>query len=133
MIQGECNCGAIAYSIRADISDVYVCHCSICRRATGAGGIAVGIVNTQDFQWTRGQDQISFWAKPGHDWHTSFCRICGSTLPGDNDPERMFIPVGTLTSGHENLRVAHHLYVDSKATWEEIGDSGKLHPAGFDG
>jgi hypothetical protein len=43
----------------------------------------------------------------------------------------MYIPVGTLTSGHENLTVAHNLYVSSKASWQVIGDAGIQHPEAY--
>lgn len=133
MATGECNCGAVSYRIDADLSDVYVCHCSICRNSTGGSGIPVVVVANSAFAWSRGQDQISHWSKPGHDWQTSFCRICGSPLPGANDPERMYVPVGTLATGHEKLKVAHHIFVDSKAAWQEIADSGKQHAESFSG
>jgi hypothetical protein len=131
MVQGECNCGAVAYQINEKLSSVYICHCSICRRSTGSGGIAVAIVKKEKFSWLKGAEFVKYWSKPGQEWHTNFCSVCGSSLPGENDPENMYIPVGTLTSGHENLVVAHHYWVSSKASWEEIGDSGKQHPEGF--
>jgi hypothetical protein len=43
----------------------------------------------------------------------------------------MYIPVGTITVGGEDLKVVHHLYVGSKASWEEIGDAGERHTEGF--
>ncbi|MBK1674962.1 hypothetical protein CKO35_17080 [Ectothiorhodospira shaposhnikovii] len=75
---------------------------------------------------------MGFWKKPGHDWYTYFCKTCGTSLPGENDKLHMYIPVGTVTSGHESLKVAHHLYVNSKSSWEEIGDAGKQHPEGYE-
>ena len=131
MIEGECNCTAVAYQADTDISDVFICHCSICRKSTGSGGIAVSIVRQDKFTWLRGQDKITYWSKPGNDWHAYFCSVCGSALPGENDEANMYIPVGTITTGHQNLKVAHHLFVDSKASWETICDSGMQHPEGF--
>ena len=131
MVEGECNCGAVAFKAEASILDVYICHCSICRKSTGSSGIAVAIVENDQFDWLKGQEYITRWQKPGHDWHTYFCAICGSSLPGPNDSQRMYLPVGSLTTGHENLRVAHHIYVGSKASWDEIGDSGKQHKGAF--
>ncbi|TQV88231.1 GFA family protein [Aliikangiella coralliicola] len=133
MITGECNCGAIAFEISCKVSDVYICHCSICRRSTGSGGIAVVVINNNDFRWLRGNDLIKTWDKPGHDWQTSFCKSCGSSLPGANDDLRMYVPAGLITNGEENLKVAHHIWVSSKAAWDEIGDSGKQHPEDFQG
>ncbi len=37
----------------------------------------------------------------------------------------MFVPAGSLTEGGDALRVAHHIWVGSKAVWDEIGDAGK--------
>jgi hypothetical protein len=45
----------------------------------------------------------------------------------------MFVPAGLITEGGENLRVAHHIWVGSKAVWDEIGDTGKQHAEAFQG
>ncbi|MEN7344350.1 MAG: GFA family protein, partial [Pseudomonadota bacterium] len=52
MIRGACNCGAVAYEADVDVTDVYVCHCSICRRFSGAQGMAVTVVPSSSFRWT---------------------------------------------------------------------------------
>ncbi|WP_028109008.1 GFA family protein [Ferrimonas futtsuensis] len=133
MASGQCNCGAVAFEIAAPISQIYVCHCSICRKATGTNGIAVVVVSNNAFRWVRGQEKITTWKKPDADWQKWFCTTCGSPLPGANDAESTFVPAGLLTGGDEQLKVAHHIWVDSKAHWDEIGDSGKLHPEAFGG
>lgn len=131
MLKGECNCGSVAFEIDADLSDVFICHCSICRRSTGSNGIAVVVTDNSAFRWTRGTEQIATWEKPDAEWQTWFCRTCGSSLPGANDATRMFVPAGLIVDGGESLRVAHHIYVDSKAAWDEIGDDGRQHPEAF--
>lgn len=133
MAIGECNCGAVAFEITSKISDVFICHCSICRRSTGSNGIAVVVISNSDFRWVRGEKLINTWHKPEHDWKTSFCKNCGSPLPGVNDESRMYVPVGLISEGDENLKVAHHIWVGSKATWDEIGDNGKQHQQAFGG
>lgn len=40
MAHGQCNCGAVSFTVTTELSDVIVCHCSFCRRATGSNGIA---------------------------------------------------------------------------------------------
>jgi len=133
MARGNCNCGAVAFEISAELSDVYICHCSICRRHTGGNGIAVVVVANEAFKWLEGNDQITSWSKPHADWHAYFCRVCGSTLPGPNDEARMFVPAGLISDGGDALQVAHHIWVGSKAGWDEIGDNGKQHKEGFGG
>jgi hypothetical protein len=131
MAKGECNCGAVQFAVDAELSDVYVCHCSICRRSTGSNDIAVVVVPNGAFRWIRGQDRVATWLKPGTEWQTWFCGLCGSRVPGENDANTMFVPAGTLTDGGEALRVIHHIFVGSKAPWDEIGDDGRQHEGKF--
>jgi len=133
MVRGECNCGAVVFEVAADLVDVFVCHCSICRRSSGSNGMAVVLVNNEQFRWLRGQDQVATWEKPGTDWQKWFCRTCGSPLPGINDGTRMFVPAGLISEGADSLKVAHHIWVDSRAVWDEIGDAGKRHREAFEG
>ncbi|MGD1850679.1 MAG: GFA family protein [Cyanophyceae cyanobacterium] len=132
MALGSCNCGGVTFKVEKSLSDVYLCHCSICRKATGAAGIEVVVVPKHLFWWTAGETLITHWAKPGHDWQMNFCRICGSPLPGDNDEANVFIPVGFLSDGTKNLKVAHHIWVGSKAIWDDVGESGVQHLEALD-
>jgi hypothetical protein len=131
MVKGACNCGAVAFEADGEPAGIYVCHCSICRRATGSNGIAVVLVGKEQFRWLSGVDQIRAWKKPGANWECWFCAVCGSPLPGENDPTRMFVPAGCISEGAEALSVIHHIWVDSRAPWDVIGDTGKQHPEGF--
>lgn len=130
MTTGECNCGAVRFESDADLPGVYVCHCSICRRYTGSNGIAVVLVPQEQFRWIRGQDLIATWKKPGADWQSWFCSICGSAVPGENDAASMYVPAGSITQGGDALKVIRHIWVGSKAAWDEIGDAGQQHIEG---
>lgn len=131
MTKGACNCGAVAFEIMGDVSQVIVCHCSICRKSTGSHGIPVVLFEKKDFRWTKGEDQIATWQKPGADWKKWFCKTCGSPLPGENDDVRMFAPAGVITDDGDLHSVIHHIWVGSKAKWDEIGDDGLQHPDEF--
>jgi len=131
MATGSCNCGAVSFEISCPITDVYVCHCSICRKATGGNGMTVVLVENSAFRWRSGEEHISTWEKPNAHWQTWFCSKCGSPVPGSNDESHMFVPAGLITDGEELLRVAHHLWVGSKAPWDVIGDSAQQHEQAF--
>jgi hypothetical protein len=133
MTRGECLCGAVRWEIDGDLSGIFVCHCSICRRSTGSNGIAVVVFPKEHFRWVGGQELIATWRKPGTHWQTWFCSVCGSPVPGENDSKRMFAPAGSITEGGEALKVVHHIWVGSKASWDEIGDTGQQHPEAFRG
>lgn len=131
MLKGECNCGAVAFEIDADVKDIYMCHCSICRKWTGNNGVAVIVVTNESLTWRRGEDQIGHWHKPSADWHSAFCKVCGSALPVANDAARMAVPVGLLDDTKTDLHVAAHIWVASKAGWDEIGDDGQQYECAF--
>ena len=133
MARGNCNCGAVSFEIKTTLSDVYVCHCSICRRYTGGNGIAGVVVASEAFKWLKGNDQITSWRKPQADWHAYFCRVCGSTLPGPNEKARILIPAGLISDGGDALQVAHHIWVGPKSGRDDIGDKGKQHKEAFGG
>ncbi len=133
-MKGHCNCGAIAWeSDDRNPLGIVVCHCSICRRFTGANGIAIVLVAKSTFRWTRGEDLVREWQKPVGHWEGYFCQTCGSPMPGTNDDDRMFIPAGTIASGAESMEVIHHIWTDSRAAWDVIGDSGQQHDEEFKG
>ena len=132
MAVGECSCGGVAFEIKGDLLEVFVCHCSICRRSSGSNGRAVVVIDNDQFRWLRGKDLVASWKKPDTDWQKWFCRICGAPLPGVNDETRMFVPAGLISEGGESLRVKHHIWVDSKAVWDEIGDTGERHREAFE-
>jgi hypothetical protein len=45
----------------------------------------------------------------------------------------MYVPAGAITQGGDALKVIHHIWVGSKAPWDEIGDAGQQHTEGFRG
>lgn len=75
-LTGGCQCRRIRYGVTVDNDDAYLCHCKMCRHATGGASIAfVGVA----------LDQLSWDTEP--DWYRSspiaerpFCRTCGTPL-----------------------------------------------------
>lgn len=130
MIAGHCNCGAVAFELATTPSEIFACHCSICRRMTGTGGVMVVIVANADFRWSRGSEAVRIWKKPGADWEANFCGVCGSKVPGRNDPDHMFVPAGMLPRDLD-LSVDHRIFVGSKANWDVICDAAKQHSGPF--
>ncbi|MBB1061373.1 GFA family protein [Marilutibacter spongiae] len=130
-IEVQCNCGRVAFRVTCRITDLYACHCSLCRRATGTMGVTVAVVPDGTFAWLRGEHLVRRWQMPGHDWECSFCANCGTQLPGRNDASTTYVPAGLLDAVQDRLVVRHHVWVSSKATWHVIGDEGQQHPEGL--
>lgn len=131
MLKGSCLCGSVAFEIKGEVTDIYQCHCSICRKALGASGISVCLSNGDHFNWISGEQQIQLF-KTQSGYRSVFCKICGSHLPDPNpDGTTFWIPVGLLDSPNPGIKVGAHVYVDSKASWDVIGDDGVRYAAGF--
>jgi hypothetical protein len=81
-LTGGCQCGAVAYSVAAEPSAVYVCHCRECQRqSASAFGISVLVARTH-FRLERGGD-VRTWSRPtdsGRTLDCKFCAACGSRL-----------------------------------------------------
>ena len=131
MVVCHCNCGSVSFEVNAPLSDVFVCHCSICRRFSGSGGMPVVVLDKDDFKWLSGHENIKVWRKPDAEWEANFCAVCGSALPGMNDRDTVFVPAGILPADVEGLKIRHHIFVGSKACWDEIADTGKRHDGPF--
>ncbi|MBY6193073.1 GFA family protein [Marinobacter hydrocarbonoclasticus] len=50
-MKGECLCGSVKFEITEEIRNLYQCHCSLCRKATGAAANAATFVNEHAFRW----------------------------------------------------------------------------------
>lgn len=122
-IKGSCLCGGIRYEIDGPVGRVVNCHCSMCRKATGAAFRTRAKVLTAAFRWVRGEDLVSTYdSSPGET--RTFCRICGATLPTffRDRPDEIGLPLGTL-GDDPGARPSAHVWVDSKASWWEITDT----------
>lgn len=127
-IQGRCLCGKVSFEISGPMPRLYQCHCSLCRKQSGAASNAATIVEERHFRWLSGQDQIKSWVKDSG-YRTDFCSCCGSPVPNPlRDLLYYWVPAGLLDET-EGLEVAAHLSLDSKAAWDIIPQGDARHYA----
>jgi len=74
---GGCLCGAIRYSFEGDPLWKCHCHCSMCRRLTGAGFATWVGFPAGAFSWIEGQP--SFY-RSSSEVEIGFCGNCGGTM-----------------------------------------------------
>jgi hypothetical protein len=121
-MKGSCLCGDVSFELLGDATDLYQCHCSLCRKVTGAGGNVACIVPSAKFSWLTGTGGISSFVRDSG-YRSDFCSRCGSPVPNPTrNGEAVWIPVG-LFDGQTSARVTKHVFVGSKAAWDEIGGS----------
>ncbi len=123
-MQGKCLCGVIEFELSGDIPNLYQCHCSLCRKVTGSSANAAFRIAADQFAWKSDTDQVrKYVTETGFKSH--FCGNCGSPLPNlTADDSAYWVPVGLLEAA-DRLKVVAHLYVTSRASWDEISEAGE--------
>lgn len=123
MYYGSCLCGKIKFTITGKINDIVYCHCSQCRKAQGSAFATNANVKKEDFSFISGEDNLTAYNYSA-DQTKYFCKSCGSPIMSKNinSPDNIRIRLGTIESDIRE-RPEAHIFVDSKANWEEICDS----------
>jgi hypothetical protein len=122
MYQGSCLCGAVRFELHGGIKSIVCCHCSRCRKAQGSAFATNGVVQETEFTFVAGAELLNgYESSPGQTKY--FCRQCGSPLFSKNshNPGQLRIRLGLIESDIEE-RPEAHIFVGSKANWEEICD-----------
>ena len=115
VLKGACLCGAVQYETSGTPYAEAYCHCSICRRASGASPVAWFSVPRASFRFTSGSPatfQSSTHAV------RSFCAQCGSQLSFESQhaPDAVDITTSTLADP-ELVPPKCHVHTISKLPW----------------
>ena len=128
IVTGGCLCGAVRYRVTGPFLRAGHCHCSRCRRHSGAAVCTQGRVEGHHFVLLQGEEQLRVY-RPDGGASKVFCSTCGSSLFGGSWPEgpQVSIRLGTL-DGDPGIRPQYHTFVDSRASWDEILDDLPQYP-----
>jgi hypothetical protein len=124
--RGSCLCGAVRYELDLPFSGAYNCHCLRCRKARAAAHTTNGRLSTDGFRFLSGADKVQIFKLPGAQFFAqAFCTTCGSGMPrADLERGTVVVPLGSLDDDPSVDKI-DHIFVDSKASWYEIGDGLK--------
>lgn len=119
-LAGRCFCGAVHYAVTDEFVYAANCHCSNCRRATGAAFKPFAGIERDKLKITEGNDNLMrFGDENGHDAH---CKVCGSLLYSVvRDGAFVHVTMGTLVDD-PSIRPTAHIFVGSRAPWFAITD-----------
>lgn len=95
MPRGQCHCGAVSYDMPAETIHQSLCHCSDCRRHSGAPVVAWALVD-KDRLRVDGETKEYASSENGR---RHFCPACGTALFYTNDaafPGKVDVQIATL-------------------------------------
>lgn len=120
-IKGSCLCGTVSFEIDRADGPFEICHCSRCRKVTGANGMYGISVKKEHFRFLSGEDHIGTWEAPilyaPPAYVSTFCKTCGSVVPLPGDFEEVEIPAG-LFDDDPGIVPDRHIYIEYKPKWD---------------
>jgi hypothetical protein len=117
---GGCLCGRVRYQAGGEVSNLCFCHCSSCRRATGAPMVPWATFAVPHFSIVRGRLALY---RSSPDVIRGFCVDCGTSLTYRREDRSDEIDV-TLSSldDADGLVPEVHIWVEDKLPWVIIAD-----------
>ncbi len=122
-LKGSCLCGAVSYIAEGEPQHFFHCHCSRCRRSTGAAHASNLFLQGGSVAWSGQAGQTSTFRLPGAKrFSRTFCTVCGGPLPREiPEMNLVIIPAGTLAD-EPSIRPEARLFCDSSPSWACDGD-----------
>jgi hypothetical protein len=118
-LAGRCQCGAVSYAVADEFAYAANCHCSDCRRMTGAAFKSFAGIEVSKFRVVSGRESIK---RIGDGSYDARCDRCGSFLFSVvRDGMFVHVNMGTLADT-PTIRPREHIFVRSKAPWFTITD-----------
>jgi hypothetical protein len=117
---GGCRCGAVRVRASGQATDVIYCHCSDCRRSSGAPvSLFVGY-RAEQVDNERGVPKLCK-SSPGS--NRSFCSDCGTPLSYQEDrlPGEIYVPMGVFDDA-KAYEPEMHEWVSQRFGWLDIRD-----------
>jgi hypothetical protein len=120
LFEGGCLCGAVRYRATARPLRGVICHCSICRRHSGAPALAFVHFPVAAFAWLTAEPS---WYRSSRYAQRGFCAACGSTVAMREEAlrDRVQICVGSLDDPHK-VRIDDHVWTSERIAWFDIKD-----------
>ncbi|MEM7255568.1 MAG: GFA family protein [Pseudomonadota bacterium] len=122
--EGGCLCGVVRYRFEDDPRVVSHCHCTVCRRVSGAPYVTWLTVRRDrievegDIEWFTSSE----WGARG------FCPRCGTHIVGRSEHYERYwdITAGSLDAP-DRISPDRHVFAENKVAWIAINDGLPVH------
>ena len=122
-VTGGCLCGGLKYTLKTAPTQVVLCHCTHCQKASGAAFSANAIVPDGEIEFVGELATYEDRGESGHALRRRFCAKCGSSIgsQADSIPGVFILKAGSLDD-HSSLGAAvAQVWTRSKQPWVKFG------------
>jgi hypothetical protein len=125
MLAGGCHCGAVRYECAAPVSKPTICHCTSCRRTSGAHSVAWISVKRTAFKLLRGTPREY---ASSEKVVRSFCEQCGCSLTYAHTkyPDEFDLTIASFDDPSA-IAPTDHIWMSDAASWDRPGDGLPQH------
>ncbi len=118
---GRCLCGAVSIKLTAEHKEAGICHCSMCRRWSGAPNISIEV--GQDIE-IDGKDHVTVYKSS--DWaERAFCKTCGSNLYYRLIEADEYVICAGILDDQDSLALTIQIFIDEKPKFYEFANETK--------
>lgn len=128
---GSCLCEAVKYTVGADPSLLYLCHCRNCQKASGSAFNANCFFPRSAFDVVHGKDSLTVFrfdgTGSGSVQHRHACGVCGSPLfiLPEAKPEIVVVFASTLDN-FDNFLPVQECWVKRRCSWLQDIDGAEI-------
>jgi len=125
VVEGGCLCGQVRYRIAGPVAPAVYCHCSMCRKATGAPAAVWIFAARKDFRFT-GAPPASYASSPRGE--RLFCPDCGGQIgfAAKTKTDEIALLAGSLDDPDAFPPQSHVMFVN-RLSWFHTDDDLPAH------
>ena len=119
-IEGGCLCQSIRYRVvGTTVYDSCYCHCTTCRKVTGAAVVPWYTTQLSNLTWITHQQPKYYESSPNI--QRGFCSNCGTTLTYQRHPNVIDITICSLDDPNRIIP-EYHVWTEDQIPWLHIQD-----------
>src|SRR5688572_29327511 len=126
VFEGGCLCGRIRYRIAGTAGQTSICHCTMCRRASGAPLVAWATFQTDDIVWLSGEPRRFASSSKAE---RTFCGDCGTALTFRFHAQPNYTDVTVCSlDAPERIEPEDHIFTTTRLPWIRLADGLPSYP-----
>jgi len=125
--EGGCLCGGLRYRVTGPIDEVNHCHCTMCRRWSGAVAVTWFTVAPARFEVIRGE--LASYHSSDHG-ERLYCPACASQIAfrSSKRPDDIDVTLGSLDHP-ERYPAKRHVFTANRLPWLHLDEDLPAHGA----